>query len=302
MPVACLAGLAAVGLLILSDVPTPSLVVDTDALTSSRRLDVLVASALDDEFEAELGPAAYLHCRVAAVQRQRELYTKDASYALANLDASLPAGGAYLSMGLNNDYDASYYWARHCGVNCRRAVPGIGLRSGEGGLTEVFRLTEEEARAQGRLQPNDGKWSEVRASKRTRTRVRMRTLARTHTRGRAEVAPALRRATAVVRVPQGRRPGRPGARLGARGAPRGRWARLRHLARRSPPRGRAGGGGDVDVAGHCWAADERGGWARLRGRTVGVFSALGETSGTGTAPTVKFLKYMRGCSRSNARP
>lgn len=155
-----LASLAA-GLVILSDVPTPALVIDTDAVTSSRRLDLLVASALDDEFEADLGHAAYLHSRVRTVQRQRELYTKDASYALASLDVPLPAGGAYLSMGLNNDYDASYYWARHAGFNCRRAVPGIDLRPGEGGYAEIFRLTEEEARAQGRVQPNDGKWSEV---------------------------------------------------------------------------------------------------------------------------------------------
>ena len=68
---------------------------------------------MDAELEAELGPAAYLHTRVAASSLQRRpRYHKDASYALARLDTPLPAGGAYLAMGLNNDYDASYYWAR----------------------------------------------------------------------------------------------------------------------------------------------------------------------------------------------
>lgn len=116
---------------------------------------------MDAELEAELGPAAYLHTRVAASSLQRRpKYHKDASYALARLDTPLPAGGAYLAMGLNNDYDASYYWARHAGPSSRAAVPGIGVREGDLGLAEIFRLSEEEGRRQGNLQPNDGKWSE----------------------------------------------------------------------------------------------------------------------------------------------
>ena len=116
---------------------------------------------MDAELEAELGPAAYLHTRVAASSLQRRpRYHKDASYALARLDTPLPAGGAYLAMGLNNDYDASYYWARHAGPSSRAAVPGIGVREGDLGLAEIFRLSEEEGRRQGNLQPNDGKWSE----------------------------------------------------------------------------------------------------------------------------------------------
>ena len=119
-----------------------------------------MASGVDAEFEAELGPAAYLHTRVASSLKQRPRYHKDASYALARLDAPLPAGGAYLSMGLNNDYDASYYWARHVGQSSRAPAPGIGVRADELGLAEIFRLSEEEGRLQGNLQPNDGKWSE----------------------------------------------------------------------------------------------------------------------------------------------
>ena len=120
-----------------------------------------MASGVDAELEAELGPAAYLHTRVAASSLQRRpRYHKDASYALARLDTPLPAGGAYLAMGLNNDYDASYYWARHAGPSSRAAVPGIGVREGDLGLAEIFRLSEEEGRRQGNLQPNDGKWSE----------------------------------------------------------------------------------------------------------------------------------------------
>ena len=120
-----------------------------------------MASGVNAELEAELGPAAYLHTRVAASSLQRRpRYHKDASYALARLDTPLPAGGAYLAMGLNNDYDASYYWARHAGPSSRAAVPGIGVREGDLGLAEIFRLSEEEGRRQGNLQPNDGKWSE----------------------------------------------------------------------------------------------------------------------------------------------
>ena len=74
----------------------------------------------------------------------RPSYNRDVSYALASLDVQLPSGGAYLSMGLNNDYDASYYWARHAGSNARRPVPGIDLRADSSGFAEIVRLTEEE--------------------------------------------------------------------------------------------------------------------------------------------------------------
>mmetsp|Transcript_26662 Transcript_26662/g.67670 ORF Transcript_26662/g.67670 Transcript_26662/m.67670 type:complete len:214 (-) Transcript_26662:7-648(-) len=156
----CLTSLA-VAIVTLSDVRTPTLVIDVDAIARDRSLEQLVALGVDAELEAELGPAAYLHTRVAASSLQRRpRYHKDASYALARLDTPLPAGGAYLAMGLNNDYDASYYWARHAGPSSRAAVPGIGVREGDLGLAEIFRLSEEEGRRQGNLQPNDGKWSE----------------------------------------------------------------------------------------------------------------------------------------------
>jgi hypothetical protein len=154
------AGFAA-SLVILSDVRTPALVIDLDATTSDCSLERLVASGSDDEFDAQLASAAYLHTRVASRQlASRPSYNRDVSYALASLDVQLPSGGAYLSMGLNNDYDASYYWARHAGSNARRPVPGIDLRADSSGFAEIVRLTEEEARAMGNVQPNDGKWSE----------------------------------------------------------------------------------------------------------------------------------------------
>lgn len=157
-----LAGLA-VGMttpVILSDMPTPTLVIDVDAIANDRSLERLVTASLDADFEKEVGPAAYLHARVASSLQQRPRYHRDSSYALTRLDTALPAGGAFLSMGLNNDYDASYYWARHVGQNARRAAPGIGVRADDLGLAEIFRLSEDEGRLQGNLQPNDGKWSE----------------------------------------------------------------------------------------------------------------------------------------------
>ena len=91
-------------------------------------------------------------------------YHRDASYVIASLDAQLPPGGAYLGMGLNNHWDADYYWARSAGKNSNRPAPGIGVRAGDDGLAQVVRLSEEQATNtlanMGGIQPNDGKWSE----------------------------------------------------------------------------------------------------------------------------------------------
>ena len=148
------------GLQLLCDVPTPALVIDADAVPQQEALGVLMAGPANSAMETALADAAYLHSRVQSLPAQRPPFHRDASYTLCTLDAALPDGGAFLSMGLNNDYDPSYYWARHAGPNARRPVPGIGCRVAEGGLAEIFRMSEAEATKLGRPNPNDGKWSE----------------------------------------------------------------------------------------------------------------------------------------------
>ena len=116
----------------LSDVPTPALVADADALRE--RLpggndDALLTASGETLLELLKG-LVYVHARVVGVstREERQLYHRDASYQLATLDCALPEHGGYLCMGLNNDYDASYYWARAAGAATRLPVPGVGLR------------------------------------------------------------------------------------------------------------------------------------------------------------------------------
>lgn len=122
----------------------------------------------DTDLLTLLDDILYLHARVARVvpREQRQLYHRDASYPLVQLDCALPKGGGYLCMGLNNNYDASYYWARSAGAAGRLPVPGVGLRCASSGC-ELHRLGELEANAEMRaqgfeklIQPNDGKKSE----------------------------------------------------------------------------------------------------------------------------------------------
>jgi len=139
----------------LCDVRTPALLVDVDALEVG--VDVATASA------AELDDALFVHARVQRLAPRETRYHKDATYPLATLDVAFPTGGAYLAMGLNNHWDADYYWARSMGTRARYAAPGIWLRAAADGLTEVVRLPEAEAAAlnpEAGIQTNDGKRSE----------------------------------------------------------------------------------------------------------------------------------------------
>jgi len=156
---------------LLCDLPTPALLIDVDAASDVR--DLLERGRLPDFAREELGGAVYMHARVT--QRLIDLtrasatagelgggrYHRDASYAIAALDVTLPPGGAVLVMGLNNHWDADYYWARSAGKNSNRPAPGIGIRASDG-RAQVVRLSEAEAVAEsgGGVQPNDGKWSE----------------------------------------------------------------------------------------------------------------------------------------------
>lgn len=168
--------------LLLCDVPTPTVLIDVDAVPDAFAL--LAAGDGLDQLEDKLRGAIYLHARVTRrmIDSTRAgatgnlgggRYHRDASYAIAKLDAVLPPGGAFLAMGLNNHWDADYYWARSAGRNSNRAAPGIGVRAGSDRFVEVVRLSEGEAAAAqagriqlnaeyrgGGIQPNDGKWSE----------------------------------------------------------------------------------------------------------------------------------------------
>ena len=145
----------------LCDVPTPALLVDIDAL---RTTPEALSTASASELAAALEGVAYVHARVRSTFPRETRYHRDATYPLAALDVALPPGGAYLAMGLNNHWDADYYWARSMGPGARLAAPGIGLRcSADGLLADVVRLPEAEAaklNPEAGFQTNDGKRSE----------------------------------------------------------------------------------------------------------------------------------------------
>jgi hypothetical protein len=158
---------------LLCDVRTPAVLIDMDVVPDA--FSLLAAGDSLGTLEDELRGAVYLHTRVT--RRIIDLtragatgslgggrYHRDASYAIATLDAAFPPDGAFLAMGLNNHWDADYYWARSAGKNSNRPAPGIGVRVGSDGFAQVVRLSEVEAEAAHaggeRIQPNDGKWSE----------------------------------------------------------------------------------------------------------------------------------------------
>lgn len=158
---------------LLCDVRTPAVLLDVDAAPNA--FARMAAGDRLCELEDELRGAVYLHTRVTRrmIDSTRAgatgtlgggRYHRDASYAIATLDAVFPPGGAFLAMGLNNHWDADYYWARSAGKNSNRPAPGIGVRAGSDGFAQVVRLSEVEAAAAqaggGGIQPNDGKWSE----------------------------------------------------------------------------------------------------------------------------------------------
>ena len=100
---------------------------------AAHRHRIICNPGTNAELLALLDDALYLHARVSRVvpREQRQLYHRDASYPLVHLDCALPEGGGYLCMGLNNNYDASYYWARSAGSAGRLPVQLRGLRTGE---------------------------------------------------------------------------------------------------------------------------------------------------------------------------
>ncbi|KAL1510390.1 hypothetical protein AB1Y20_006699 [Prymnesium parvum] len=155
---------------LLGDVPTPALVVDADALPAAGadldRLGRLLRAHRADaaaaaELRALLSGTLYLHARVVRRAPRRTRYHREATYPLCTVD--LPSaghvdGGAYLCCGLNNHYDASYYWARSAGGGSRLSAPGVALWPGCDGLVEIVRVGAADIPAG--QQTNDGKRSE----------------------------------------------------------------------------------------------------------------------------------------------
>jgi len=151
----------------LCDVKTPAMLVDVDSIPGGEAaLGRLCAESDLDGLLDRVADKVFLHGRVTELMPRTVRYHKDASYTLCVLDCPLPTSGAFLSMGLNNHWDADYYWARSAGSSARLPVPGIGLRTTTAGETVIKRLGEVEAAAEAtgygfnQFQPNDGKRSE----------------------------------------------------------------------------------------------------------------------------------------------
>ena len=145
-------------LLMLSQAPTPLLLVDLDALLA---VDLESIGAMSCAERADvLGDALFVHARVTSTRDATTSFHKSTAAALATLDCPLPRGGAYLCMGLQTQPDADYFWARATGPGARRAAPGIGLAAGDGSVYLRW-LSDAEAAARGAQPPTGaGKWSE----------------------------------------------------------------------------------------------------------------------------------------------
>ncbi|KAJ1463106.1 hypothetical protein M885DRAFT_610127 [Pelagophyceae sp. CCMP2097] len=112
----------------LCDAPTPSLLLDLDEFDREPR-DVSTRAAVAAAVESSL----FIHVRVSFSAPPSVGFWRDAAQPLAVLAFELPPGGAYLAMGLNNNWDADYFWARKLGQGARRPAPGIRLRAGPEG-------------------------------------------------------------------------------------------------------------------------------------------------------------------------
>ena len=145
-------------LLMLSQAPTPLLLVDLDALLA---VDLESIGAMSCAERSDLlSDALFVHARVTSTRDATTSFHKSTAAALATLDCPLPRGGAYLCMGLQTQPDADYFWARATGPGARRAAPGIGLAAGDGSVYLRW-LSDAEAAARGdQPQTGDGKWSE----------------------------------------------------------------------------------------------------------------------------------------------
>mmetsp|Transcript_28453 Transcript_28453/g.57242 ORF Transcript_28453/g.57242 Transcript_28453/m.57242 type:complete len:278 (-) Transcript_28453:71-904(-) len=175
-------------LMLLSDVPTPSFIVDLQAL---RRIaepplndngdipsircpknNLLLQpisntkrnnKVMDCQFPTVEGQQAigYLH---TTVTRGRDDAIPDEDEPIStflaevDLDPTLCRNDAHLVLGLNNHHVGSYYWARSAGAGSSMEAPGVGYGSSQSNSKGVLRWLDEGGPTA--CNSNDGKRSE----------------------------------------------------------------------------------------------------------------------------------------------
>ena len=178
-------------LALLSDMPTPSFILDMDALRAQQTEDGRSSSSsftsptircrsksillVPDDFDEGQGktsatidypppqngvPVAYLHSTVIRGRDDSAIADEGSSY-LAEIDLSptLCNGEAQLVLGLNNHHVGGYYWARSAGGGASMDAPGTLFGSSNDPTNEngIVRWTKEDAWSSN---SNDGKRSE----------------------------------------------------------------------------------------------------------------------------------------------
>ena len=147
-------------LLLLSDLPTPTLVIDVALVSKlSTRLGVIPSLAVgkdhklmpvpvdtqsshcphkfpskrdDDDASSDhdmLNEVGIVYWHASVVRGRNEAKTSDPGTFLAELDLpSFPTvSDSYLALGLNNHHVISYYWARSAGAGASMEAPGIAM-------------------------------------------------------------------------------------------------------------------------------------------------------------------------------
>ena len=174
-------------LMLLSDVPTPSFIIDLQAL---RRIaepplndygdipsircpknNLLLQpisntkrnnKVIDCQFPTVEGQQAigYLHTTVTRGRDDAIPDEDDHSTFLAeiDLDPTLCCNDAHLVLGLNNHHVGSYYWARSAGAGSSMEAPGVGYGSSKSNSKGVLRWLDEVGPTA--CNSNDGKRSE----------------------------------------------------------------------------------------------------------------------------------------------
>ena len=176
-------------LALLSDMPTPSFILDMDALQRAQQTEdgrsssgsftsptircgsksiLLVPDGFDEgqlktsatiDYPPPGVSVAYLHSTVVRGRDESEA-DEGASY-LAEIDLSptLCNGEAQLVLGLNNHHVGGYYWARSAGVGASMEAPGtlFGPSNDPANKNGIVRWTKENAWSSN---SNDGKRSE----------------------------------------------------------------------------------------------------------------------------------------------
>ncbi len=171
-------------LTLVSDLPTPSFIVDMDMLrkaTSSNYVPLYLPNykrtifpySLDSDqilansdlstvgdaynvqkYDGQISALGYFH---ASVTRSRD--EKEVGNFLAQLDLGTNLGAqAQLVMGINNHHVGSYYWARSAGMGASMEAPGISFGASEN--DNVSGVLSWQGKGPLDCNSNDGKRSE----------------------------------------------------------------------------------------------------------------------------------------------